>query len=52
MLTTVISSLFGIINPIMSRIFMDRLLTGQNSEWLMPFIGVMSGIALLQIIVA
>ena len=52
MLTTVISSLFGIINPIMSRIFMDMLLTGQNSEWLMPFIGVMSGIALLKIVVA
>ncbi|MCR4646479.1 MAG: hypothetical protein K5695_13915 [Oscillospiraceae bacterium] len=52
MLTTVISSLFGMINPVMTRIFMDRLLTGRNSEWLMPFIGVMAGLALLQIIVA
>ena len=52
MLTTVISSLFGIINPVMSEIFMDRLLTGQNSEWLMPFIGVMTGLAAIQIIVA
>ncbi len=51
MLTTVIASLFGIINPVMSKIFMDRLLTGQNPEWLMPFIGIMTGLALLQIIV-
>ena len=52
MLTTVISSLFGIINPVMSKIFMDRLLTGQNREWLMPFIGVMAGLAVIQLIVA
>ncbi len=52
MLTTVVTSLFGIINPIMSKIFMDRLLTGINSDWLMPFIGVMTGIAALQIIIA
>ena len=52
MLTTVIVSIFGIINPIMTRIFMDRLLTGQNREWLMPFIGVMSALALVQIIAA
>ena len=52
MLTTVISSLFGIINPVMSKIFMDRLLTGQNREWLMPFIGVMAGLAFIQLIVA
>ncbi|MCR5708510.1 MAG: NHLP family bacteriocin export ABC transporter peptidase/permease/ATPase subunit [Ruminococcus sp.] len=52
MLTTVISSIFGIINPIMSKIFMDRLLTGQNKEWLTPFIAVMTGLAVLQIIVA
>ena len=51
MLTTVISSLFGIINPIMSKIFMDRLLTGINRDWLYGFIGVMTGLALLQIIV-
>ena len=52
MLTTVISSLFGIINPVMSKIFMDRLLTGQNREWLMPFIGVMAGLAVIQLVVA
>ena len=29
---------------------MDRLLTGQNREWLMPFIGVMSALALALLI--
>ncbi len=52
MLTTVITSLFGIINPIMSKIFMDRLLTGQNRDWLTPFIVFMLALAAIQIIVA
>ena len=51
MLTTVITSLFGIISPIMSKIFMDRLLTGQNRNWLVPFIAVLSVLGLLQLIV-
>ena len=52
MLTTVISSLFGVINPTMTKIFMDRLLSGSNPEWLTPFIIIMSGLAAVQIIVA
>ena len=51
-LTTVIMSLIGIINPALSRIFIDRLLTGQNPEWLMPFICTLSGLAIIQIIMA
>lgn len=51
MLTTAITSLFGIINPIMSKVFMDRLLTGQNKNWLIPFIGIISCLAAIQIIV-
>ena len=52
MLTTAIGYLFGIINSVTSRIFMDRLLTGQNPEWLYPFISVMILLALIQIAVA
>ena len=37
-LTTTISSLMGIISPAFSRTFLDRLLTGRNTEWLTPFI--------------
>ena len=50
-LTTAISYLFSIINPVMTQIFMDRLLTGVNPEWLMPFITVMAMLAIVQIIV-
>lgn len=49
-ITTVITSLIGIITPGFSNIFADRLLTGQNLEWFKPFIGGLSVIALLQII--
>ena len=52
MLTTAIGYLFGIINSVTSRIFMDRLLTDQNREWLVPFISVMILLAIIQIAVA
>ena len=50
-LTTIISYLFSIINPVMTQIFMDRLLTGLNREWTMPFIWVMAVLAIIQLIV-
>ena len=50
--TTVISSLIGIINPAFSRIFLDRLLTGQNPEWFLPFIVSLSVLSAVQIVVA
>ncbi len=51
MLTTVIGYLFGIINPVMTRVFMDRLLTDVNPEWAEPFIMIMIALAVLQMIV-
>ena len=51
-LTTVISSLLGIITPAFSRIFLDRLLTKQNPEWLMPFTIFLAGMGVVQLIVA
>lgn len=50
-LTTAISSLFGIINPVFSRIFLDRLLTGKNPNWLMPFTLALSVFAIINILV-
>ena len=50
-LTTTISSLMGIMSPVFSRIFLDRLLTGRNPNWLMPFIGAMSAFAVINITV-
>ena len=51
MLSSIIASLFGIINPVMTRIFIDRLLTGQNPEWLNPFISLMAVLCAAQLLV-
>ena len=50
-LTSVISYLFGIINPVMSRIFYDRLLSGQAPGWLNPFIAALALLTAFEIIV-
>ena len=50
-LMSVITYLFGVINPVMSRIFFDRLLSGRAPEWLHPFILVMALMCIFQIIV-
>ena len=49
-LTTVITSLFGLINPAFSRIFLDRLLPGKNPDWFLPFILALGGIAVVQLV--
>ncbi|MEA4853242.1 MAG: NHLP family bacteriocin export ABC transporter peptidase/permease/ATPase subunit [Christensenella sp.] len=51
LLTTVVISIIGIINPVFSRIFIDRLLSGRNLPWLYPFIACMAGVAAIQIVV-
>ena len=50
-LTSVISYLFGVINPVMSRIFFDRLLTRRAPEWLTPFLVILAVLAVFQLIV-
>ena len=52
MIVTAIGYLFGIINSFTSRIFMDRLLTGVNPDWVDPFMVMMVGLAILQLVVA
>ena len=51
-LTTLIASLIGIIQPAFSRIFLDRLLTGENPDWLYPFLGALVLMAAVQLVVA
>ena len=51
-LTAVISSLLGIITPAFSRVFLDRLLTGENPDWLIPFTLALAGISVIQLVVA
>jgi len=51
-ITTVIASLLGIIQPGFSRIFLDRLLTGVNPEWVAPFLWALAGLSVVQIVIA
>ena len=51
-LTSIIGYIFAIINPVMTRVFIDRLLSGTNSDWLNSFIGILSGLAVLQLVTA
>ena len=51
MLSTAIASLFGIINPVFSNFFIDRLLTRENRELLTPFLGLLALMGLAQLIV-
>ena len=51
-LTTTISSLLGVINPVFSRIFLDRLLSGRNPEWLTPFMLALSAMILVSVVVS
>ena len=50
-LTSIISNLIGIINPAFSRIFLDRVLTGQNPEWCMPLLIALAIVGIIQVIV-
>ena len=50
-LTTTISSLIGIIKPVFSRTFLDRLLTGSNPEWLTPFILLFCVVIVISVVV-
>ena len=51
-ITTVIASLIGIIQPAFSRVFLDRILTGQNPRWLIPFIWALAAMSALQVLIA
>ncbi len=51
MFTGVIASLIGIISPTFSRIFIDRLLTGKNPDWFVPFIIAISAFTFISIVV-
>ena len=50
-LTTTIGALVGIISPVFSRVFLDRLLSGANPEWLTPFMLAFCVLILVNIIV-
>ena len=49
---SLISALMGVIQPGFSRIFYDRLLTGENPDWFVPFMTGLAVISGIQIIVS
>lgn len=49
--TMFLISLIGIINPVLSRVFLDRVLTGYNPEWFRPLILGMIGLAVVSFVV-
>ena len=51
-LTAIVTSVISVINPAMSRIFLDRLLTGQNPEWIQLFLTAVIVLALVQFVTA
>ena len=50
-LTTLIAYLLEMLTPAFTRFFMDRLLTGENAELLMPFIVLLTAVGVVQVIV-
>ena len=50
MVASIVSYSFGLINPVMSRVFLDRILSGANSNWLNGFILILIGLAILQLL--
>ncbi|MBR4700690.1 MAG: NHLP family bacteriocin export ABC transporter peptidase/permease/ATPase subunit [Oscillospiraceae bacterium] len=51
-LTTIIAYLFGIANSVTARIFLDRVLTGVNRNWLPPFLIILLVLAAFQLVSA
>lgn len=51
-ITGLLTATVGVISPAFSRVFMDRILTGQNPDWLYPFIAGMTALLVFQIAVS
>lgn len=51
-LTSAITALLGLVGLVMSQVFMDRLLTGANASWTVPFLVLLSVFFLIQIVLS
>ncbi len=47
-----ITALVGMLDPALKRIFLDRLLPGKSPEWVMPFLILVTVLALIQMVTA
>lgn len=50
--TTIITSLMGILNAGFSRVFLDQLLQGRNMDWMIPFFAGLGAITFIEIVTA
>lgn len=51
-LTSIISTILGVITPAFSRVFMDQMLTHQAPGWTPYFLGLLGAISLIEVVVA
>jgi NHLM bacteriocin system ABC transporter peptidase/ATP-binding protein len=51
-MVSMITAIIGVINPVFSRVFMDRLLTGENPSWVYPFFLFLIVFTVIQIVVS
>ena len=51
-LTCIIAALMQLIRPAFSRVLLDRLLTGRNPEWTTPFLILLAGFNVIEIIMS
>ncbi len=52
LLTSAIASILGIVNPLFSQVFLDRLLDGMNPSWTVPFLILLGAVGVVQILVS
>ena len=50
MVTGLLTAFSGILTPAFTRIFMDNILSGENANWLYPFLVAFTGLVIFQII--
>lgn len=50
-LTSLIGVLLGVMKPAFSRVFVDRLLTGENPEWATPFLLLFTLLAAVELVI-
>lgn len=48
--TTLLAAVVNLMNPILSQVFVTRLLEQQNQNWLAPFMLVLAGVCAIQVI--
>lgn len=48
---SIMGDLISAASPAISRVFVDNLMSGKNPEWLMPFLGIMLIVLVLQVLV-